>query len=236
MVIPDVENHKPIIPTDFVEKADKIIAELDTTVFKLDDEEVYKYIPTKNGDIIREKRAVTKNEVKPSLTPTMVGCRLNRLFLGFAPIDDPESVTPQQYMSACVEFMRVMEHINDFVIMNSNKQLYCLFTGITVDDFNTLMGRQLYASTFRRITDAFSGLDFAGAESGLIDGKTTIAKMQAKDMGFSMQKAEEAPVFITNNTIDKAVISADIERYMRLIDDGKKKSSKGGDKLLTSKK
>lgn len=217
MKVPEVDVELAIMPTDFTAKADKIIKELDESVLNISDKDTYKAIPLKNGGFIQEKRYTYRNEVKPAVTPTMVGCRLNRLFFSFMPIEEPTSVAPQQYMQACVEFMRIMEHINNFVIMNANKQMYCLFTGIGVEDYNTLMGHKLYSSTFKRITDAFSGLDFTGAESGLLDSRTTISKMQAKDMGFSMKKAEETPVFITNNTIDKAVIAADLDRYEKLL-------------------
>lgn len=208
---PNFDNEKPIMATDFTAKANKIIDELNKTVFNFDKSELYEEV---RGDT--RKRTTKIAEVMPTLTATKVSCKLNSLFFLFPPINEPKEVCDEDYTVAFVEFMRIMTHINDFVIMTANKQLFCGFVGITVDDYNEMVANP-NDLTFRRINDTLVSTDLVSAESGLVDAKAVISKMEAKDIGHSMTKAEQSITVINNNKIDKALITESLAKFQGML-------------------
>lgn len=210
-MLPDVSEEKAIYPLDFKAKADKVIEELCDTVLNIAEDEVY------TDETRAKKKVVKRNEICPTVTPTLINCRLNRIFFAFAPIENPEDIEPNAYILAYSEFSRVMEEINRFVIMNANKQLYCLFTGITTDDFNRLSIIPAFAAVFSRIITALSGQDFIGAESGLLESNAVITKMQAKDMGLNMRQTDETIIQIQQNKIDKVQVLNDLTHFRQVI-------------------
>lgn len=196
------------MPTDFKEKADKIIEELnDDILSKLD-----------SG----KKQYVKKNEIMPAISPTLINCRLNRIFFSFVPIDNPDDIEPCLYLKAYSEFSRVMEFINRYIVMNSNKQLYCLFVGITTNDFNRLSSVPRFSAIFERIITALSGQDFIGAESGLLESNAVITKMQARDMGLNMQQTDETIIQIQQNKVDKVQVLNELTHFRQLLEGQKK--------------
>lgn len=211
MVIPEITETFIIMPLDFKSKADKVIDELRESVLNIDEEASY------TDETRSKKKTVKPNEIMPTLTPTLINCRLNRIFFAFAPIETPEEIEPNAYILAYSEFSRVMEEINRYVVMNANKQLYCLFTGITTDDFNRLSAMPAFAAVFSRIVTALSGQDFIGAESGLLEPKAVLTKMQAKDMGLNMRKTDETIIQIQQNKIDKMQVLNDLTHFRQLI-------------------
>lgn len=210
-ILPDVSGEEIIYPLDFKSKADKVIEELRDTVLNITENDAY------TDEARTKKKTVKRNEIMPTVTPTLINCRLNRIFFAFAPIENPESIEPNAYILAYSEFSRIMEEINRFVVMNANKQLYCLFTGITTDDFNRLSIIPAFAPAFSRIITALSGQDFIGAESGLLESNAVITKMQAKDMGLNMRQTDETIIQIQQNKIDKVQVLNDLTHFRQVI-------------------
>ena len=215
-------NEKPIMPTDYEEKYNFIVAKLEETVFDgIAPDDCWDISYDKMGNEIRKKRATKKNELKPVLTPSMVDFKLQSLLRLTMPMDDEKvkSLEPQDYLTAFHWYFELMYFCSSYITLSPNKQGFCAFAGITVAQYNDLLGDSYFCTAFNSIEDGLLQNSFVAGESGLVDTKTLNTKLSAVGQGHSLRKPDnETTFYIQQNKIDKAVISAKLDEFTKMIE------------------
>lgn len=212
--------------TDWEGKANEIIAKLDEEVFdKISDEDVYGEKKDFYGNVIKWKKAIKRNELKPTLSPTQITTKLTRYMLIYRPMDlrQAETLEPEDYIKANLSYLDIISHINDYITYLPSKQELCQFINITVDTYNQLLENPKYTDTFKAFEGSFINNNFNSAQAGMIDSKTTITKLQTKDEGHSLVKSPESVTLINTTKIDKVEIGQKFEQAMGLLNLGKGK-------------
>lgn len=219
--------------TDWVAKSKDIIAKLDADLFdNIDEEALYDTRYNKDGDITSKiKRRIQKGEMKPAISPAQVTAKLNRYLRIYRPmsIDEAMSLDDTDYLQAYGYYLDIISHINEFVTFLGDKQSFSAFCNITSDIYNEFLTNPRYNRVFTSIEDGFVQSNFAVAEAGLVDSKTTIAKLQTKNAGHALKKADETIVYNVTNKINTSGIDAMYEKYLGVSQKPKKLNN--GDKI-----
>lgn len=190
-----IENGNMVNSTDYKAKAEKIIEELGNTVFsKFDNSEEF------------ENQRFYKNQINPILTPMQVTSKLNRLLRVYKPLSqsEAETIPDTEYLEAFGYYCDIISYINEYLVYLPDKQTFSAFVNITTDIYNEfLLNNPKYQQVFKSFEDSFNSTNFLSAQSGLVDGKVTMAKLQTKDAGHNLVKNPESLVVNNYNKIDK---------------------------------
>lgn len=190
---------------DYVARRETIQKELDERIFSMiNDDDIYDRRYDKDGNEIKKKRTVKKNEVSPIITASRVQSVIDSILILEEPMDltTAKSIEPSEYRKACSEYFKLVDYINQYVPFRANKQTYCGFVGLLNDDFETLISDTYYGNTFKRIRDSFVGGAFVDASSGLYDSKAIIAESQTRGDGLNLIKNPEQINYSVNNTLN----------------------------------
>lgn len=191
--------------TDWEKKANSVIKRLDDELFSLiDSDECYDYKYDKYGNVLsKTKRKLKKGELMPTISPAQVTTKLNRYLRVFKPMNTAEamSLLDTDYLEAYGYYLDIISHINEYVTYIGDKQTFSAFCNISVDTYNDLLSDANYCQVFASIEDGFVQSNFAVAEAGLVDSKTTIAKLQTKNAGHNLVKNPESLTLIQNNNV-----------------------------------
>lgn len=221
------KNGKPIDNClDYENKRKMIEKELDERIFSMiDDDDVYDRRIDKDGNEIVRKKTIKKNEIKPTITASRVQSVLDSILILEEPMDlmTAKSIEPVEYRKACSEYFKLVDYINQFVPFRANKQTFCGFIGLLNDDFETLIGDQIYGNTFKRIRDSFVGGAFVDASSGLYDSKAIIAESQTRGDGLNLIKNPEQINYSVNNTLNYADVDSFLKSNAGLLGSSTKK-------------
>ena len=178
------ENGNPInFNIDYKKKREDIEKELAERLFdKIGHEDIYEEKVDQQGNLIKKKRKVSKNEICPAISATRVQSVLESILRLYKPMSilEAKELEPEEYLKAYSEYSRLVDYINEYIPFRSIKQNYCSFTGLLVDDFETLMSDQEYGNTFKWIRDGFAGNNFTDASSGLYDSRAIITESQTR--------------------------------------------------------
>lgn len=203
--------------TDWMKKSEDIIQKLDETLFKgITEEDSYNIKYNKFGEEIgRSKKKIVKNEVMPLISPAQVATKLNRLLRVYRPMTTAEAkeLADTDYLEAYGYYLDIISHINQYCTYIGSKQEFSAFCNINTETYNTLLGESGYAQVFASIEDGFIQSNFTVAQSGLVDTKTTIAKLQSKDVGHSVTKANEFIRIENFNQIDKQQVLVALDKF-----------------------
>ena len=189
-----IKDETTIKATDYEAKYEKIKGILNTSLFDELSGKQYDISYSKNGDEIKRKRNTKKNEVLPTITPQQVYCKLESCLRLLMPMSSEEAhlIAPQEYLNGYFWFCELMFYVNKFIVFNQNKQLLCAFLGILPETY-----------------DEFLGSGFVSTESGLSDTKAVDFRLQAKNVGHSVAKADSGFTFnqlnvgMSNESIDQ---------------------------------
>ena len=207
-IILDGENI--INSTDWESKSKDIIEKLDKELFnEIYDEDLYDYKYDKDGNLTsKTKRRLKKGEMKPTISPAQVTAKLNRYLRVYRPmtLDEAMTLADTDYLEAYGYYLDVISHINKYVTFLGDKQSFSAFCNINTTVYNDLLAEPNYSQVFSSIEDGFVQSNFAVAEAGLIDGRTTIAKLQTKNAGHNLVKNPESITFVQNNHINTSQI------------------------------
>lgn len=190
---------------DYEKRREIIQRELDERIFSnISDDDIYDRRYDKDGNEIKKKRTVKKNEVSPTVTASRVQSVIDSILILEEPMDlmTAKSLEPVEYRKACSEYFKLVDYINQYVPFRANKQTYCGFVGLLNDDFETLISDTYYGNTFKRIRDSFVGGAFVDASSGLYDSKAIIAESQTRGDGLNLIKNPEQINYSVNNTLN----------------------------------
>lgn len=216
-----IDGEQIINATDWEAKSKEIIRRLDEELFQnINYADCYKYKYDKEGnEIAREKRAVKKGEIMPTISPAQVTTKLNRFLRIYRPmnLEDAKSLEDTDFLEAYGYFLDIISHINTYCTFLPDKQLFSAFCNISTNIYNELLVDPRYTQVFASIEDGFVQSNFTVAQAGLIDSKTTIAKLQAKEAGHSLKPASETINFVQNNHIDKALIHAQLDKFSAML-------------------
>lgn len=225
------ENGNPIDNRiDYVARRETIQHELDDRIFSsINEDDMYERKWDKDGNLVgKKKRGVNKNEIKPTITASRVQSVLDSVLILEEPmsLSEAKTIEPIEYRKACSEYFKLVDYINKFVPFRANKQTFCGFVGLINDDFEALIGDQVYGSTFKRIRDSFVGGAFVDASSGLYDSKAIIAESQTRGDGLNLIKNPEQINYSVNNTLNYADVDSFLKSNAGLLGGATKKLPK----------
>ena len=205
-----------IAPCDWAKKSEKLIEELGNSIFAgMTKEDSYNYKVDKWGNEIKTKKKIVKNEVMPDISPAQVSTKLNRLLRIYRPMSivEAKALEDTDYLEAYGYFLDVISYINEYCVFLADKQTFSSFCNITTDVYNELLGDPNYTQVFKGFEDDFVHSNFAVAQSGLVDTKTTITKLTTKEAGHSLIKTAESVVYNISNNVDKQQVLLALDKF-----------------------
>ena len=200
-----IDDEEIINSTDWKAKAENIIERLDEELFAgLTEESSYDTTYDRFGNEKKTKKRVKKGEIMPGISAAQVTAKLNRFLRIYKPMGFKEacSLDEREYLEAYGYYLDIISHINKFTTFLGDKQTYSAFVNITSDVYNELLLDPKYSGVFASIEDGFVQSNFSVAQAGLVDGKTTITKLQTKAAGHNLVKNPESITIVQNNRID----------------------------------
>lgn len=215
----EIQDETPILATDYEAKYNRIVGALQESVFDgIDPESCWDISYDKMGNEIRKKRATKKNELKPVLTPSMVDFKLQSLLRLTMPMSDDEvySLEPANYLTAFHWYFELMYFISGYITLTPSKQGYCAFVGITVAQYNELLGDTHYSVAFNSIEDGLLQNSFVAGESGLVENNTLKTRLSAKSVGHNVRKAEDTVIYNQTVQITQEQMLAELEEHRKL--------------------
>ena len=215
----EIQDETPIEATDYEAKYNRIVGALQESVFDgIDPESCWDISYDKMGNEIRKKRATKKNELKPVLTPSMVDFKLQSLLRLTMPMSDDEvySLEPANYLTAFHWYFELMYFISGYITLTPSKQGYCAFVGITVAQYNELLGDTHYSVAFNSIEDGLLQNSFVAGESGLVENNTLKTRLSAKSVGHNVRKAEDTVIYNQTVQITQEQMLAELEEHRKL--------------------
>ncbi len=210
---------EPLNPTDYEAKYNRIVEELQASVFDgIAHDDFYDIFYDKQGNEIRKKHSTKKNELKPVLTPSMVDFKLQSLLRQTLPLGDDQifDLPAETYLQAFHWYFELMYFISGYITLTPSKQGYCAFVGITVAQYNELLGDMHYSGVFNSIEDGLLQNSFVAGESGLVESKTLATRITAKGVGHSVRKAEDTIIYNQTVQITPDQMLAEMEEYRKL--------------------
>ena len=215
----EIQGETPILATDYEAKYNRIVGALQESVFdEIDPESCWDISYDKMGNEIRKKRATKKNELKPVLTPSMVDFKLQSLLRLTMPMSDDEvyNLAPENYLTAFHWYFELMYFISGYITLTPSKQGYCAFVGITVAQYNELLGDTHYSVAFNSIEDGLLQNSFVAGESGLVENNTLKTRLSAKSVGHNVRKAEDTVIYNQTVQITQEQMLAELEEHRKL--------------------
>lgn len=220
------ENGQYVAPTDYKAKYEELVDKLQTELFDKVEEMADQKLDKIDEKSSRGKSAsysdvmsYAKNELQPILTPMMVTSRLNRYLRVFRPLnfDEAKNVEDTEYLEAFGYYCDLISYINDYLVYMPDKQTFCAFVNITTDIYNDLLSDPLHAQVFKSFEDSFVQTNFSAAQAGIVDTKTTLAKLQTKDAGHNLVKSPDSITVNQYNTIDKAAVNLQLDKFSSMV-------------------
>ena len=204
--------------TDWKAKSEHIIAKLDEELFNnVNKWDTYDMRYDKDGNLLsKTKHKVKKGELMPTISPAQVTTKLNRYLRIYRPmtLEDAMSLEDTDYLEAYGYYLDIISHINIYCTFLGDKQTFSGFCNISTDVYNELLHEPRYTQVFSSIEDGFVQSNFVVAEAGLVDSKTTIAKLQTKNAGHNLIKNPEVTAINVTNKINTSGIDAMYEKYI----------------------
>lgn len=228
-----VDYDDSIDPMDYKAKLEYIVNVLEQEIFAnavetSDKLEALTQSEEDEKPIPRKAFKYSKNEIMPVLTPMQVNAKLNELLRMYKPLnlEQAKKLPDGEFLKALKWYMHLISHINKYLAFLPSKQTFCSFANITSSIYNELMQDANYSAVFNSIEDYVVDANFTSSQAGIVDSKTTIAKLQTKDAGHNLIKSPESIVVNNYNTIDKQQVNLKLDRIMgsALLGNGNKRS------------
>ena len=212
------DGEKIINATDWKAKSEDIIAKLDAELFnKISEDDSYDIRYSKDGEeLSRTKKRVRKGEIMPLISSTKVATLLNRLLRTYKPLsyNDALSLEPEEYIEANLYYLDIISHINDYIIFLPSKQSLSAYLNISVETYNELLMNPIYSEVFKSFDDGLVDTNYISAQSGVIDSKSTMAKLTTREAGHNLVKNVDFVKISANNTINVANIDDMYAKYI----------------------
>ena len=215
-----VEYDNTIDPMDYKAKLEYIIDILEKEVFINANETSDKLenLVNEENEKPQPRKAFkySKYEIMPTLTPMQVNAKLNELLRMYKPmnLEEAKKVKDTEFLVALKWYMHLISYINKYLAFLPSKQTFCSFANITSYIYNELLQDINYSAVFNSIEDYLVDANFTSSQAGIVDSKTTIAKLQTKDAGHNLVKSPESLVINNYNTIDKQQVNMKLDRIM----------------------
>lgn len=215
-----VEYDNTIDPMDYKSKLEYIINILEDEVFSnaIETSEKLENLTNEENEKSQPRKTFkySKNEIMPTLTPMQVNAKLNELLRMYKPmnLEEAKKVKDTEFLVALKWYMHLISYINKYLAFLPSKQTFCSFANITSYIYNELLQDINYSAVFNSIEDYLVDANFTSSQAGIVDSKTTIAKLQTKDAGHNLVKSPESLVINNYNTIDKQQVNMKLDRIM----------------------
>lgn len=193
-----LDGERVVNATDYKAKSEAIIAELHEQLFKdFTQENTTNEIMDKNGNLMQYKKKYSKNDIMPIIQPIKVTMLFNKLLRKYKPMTESEATTiePEEYLEAFGYYSDIIAHINDYINFMPSKQTFSAFVNITSTTYNKLLTETRYAQVFGSIEDSMVDTNYYASQTGMVDSKTTLAKLETKDAGHNLVKSPDNFVF-----------------------------------------
>lgn len=193
-----IEGERLVNATDYKAKSEAIIAELHEQLFKdFTQENTTNEIMDKYGNLMQYKKKYSKNDIMPIIQPIKVTMLFNKLLRKYKPMTESEAKTvePEEYLEAFGYYSDIIAYINDYINFMPSKQTFSAFVNITSSTYNKLLTETRYAQVFGSIEDSMVDTNYYASQTGMVDSKTTLAKLETKDAGHNLVKSPDAVVF-----------------------------------------
>lgn len=204
-----MDGDKVINATDWKAKSEDIIAQLNEQLFdKIEEEDTYD-IKYKDGlETSRTKKRVKKGEIMPLISATKVATVLNRLLRVYKPLTykDALAIEPKEYLEANLYYLDIISHINDYIIFLPSKQSLSGFLSISVDTYNELLAHPAYSEVFKSFEDGLVETNYISAQSGIVDSRATMTKLQTREAGHNLVKNVDFVKVNVSNQINTSQI------------------------------
>lgn len=193
-----IEGERVVNATDYQAKSEAIIAELHEQLFKdFTQENTTNEIMDKNGNLMQYKKKYSKNDIMPIIQPIKVTMLFNKLLRKYKPMTESEAKTvePEEYLEAFGYYSDIIAYINDYINFMPSKQTFSAFVNITSSTYNKLLTETRFAQVFGSIEDSMVDTNYYASQTGMVDSKTTLAKLETKDAGHNLVKSPDTVVF-----------------------------------------
>ena len=172
---------------DYKGKTDKIIQQLNSEYFdKMEELDTY--------GIMDEEFKKKKNYVP--LSAMKISTRLNEMLRAYRPLSlsDVRELALDTLQSGFIAFMRLISHINKFVVFVPSKQLFSAFIGITTKSYNIIREEPAFMDILDSVEDYLLDQNFVSSQSGLSKENSTITKITARGVGHDVVKTPEVVI------------------------------------------
>lgn len=193
-----LDGERVVNATDYKAKSEEIIAQLHEQLFKdFTQENTTNEIMDKNGNLMQYKKKYSKNDIMPIIQPIKVTMLFNKLLRKYKPMTESEANTidPEEYLDAFGYYSDIIAYINDYINFMPSKQTFSAFVNITSSTYNKLLTETRYAQVFGSIEDSMVDTNYYASQTGMVDSKTTLAKLETKDAGHNLVKSPDTVVF-----------------------------------------
>lgn len=211
---------KAIEAHNYQQRMSAAFAYLDKTLFsKISDGDVYSSKVDEFGNETKTKKRVRRNEIMPTLTPQQVYYRLDGYLRSSLMMTASEArkLPAEKYLEGNFWFSELMSRINEYVVFNANKQLLCAFLEIDEDTYAEFLMDGEYCTVFKSIESSFIGGGFVTSESGLVDTKAVINRLQTKGAGHNLIKNPDNLTIIANNKLDDGSIQKRLSKIASVV-------------------
>lgn len=206
-----IEGERLVNATDYKAKSEAIIDEMYEQLFKdFTQENTTNQIVDRDGNIRKYKKKYDKNDIMPLIQPIKVVTLFNKLLRKYRAMNENEakSVEPDEYLEAFGYYSDIIAFINDYINFMPSKQTFSAFVNITTPTYNKLLTEPKYEQVFQSIEDGMIDTNYYASQTGMVDNRTTLVKLQTKDAGHNLVKSPDNIVFapkvmISNDEIDK---------------------------------
>lgn len=221
-----IDNGRVVNATDYKAKSEEIIAELEEQLFKdFTQENTTTTIIDKEGNVKKYKKKYTKNDIMPIIQPIKVTMLFNKLLRRYKPLTETEALTvePEEYLEAFGYYSDIIAYINNYINFMPSKQTYSAFVNITSMTYNKLLTETKFAEVFGSIEDSMIDTNYYASQTGMVDNKTTLAKLETKDAGHNLIKSPDTVVFSPKVAINTDKIDKRLGYFAAMIQNSKDK-------------
>lgn len=158
----------------------------------------------------------SKRPVRKEISTVQVKTMLYKACIGIGMVDNAvaQSLTKEQLKSVYIEFLDLIDWLQDYCVFAPSKQIFCSFIGIADNNYNWLMqyGSQEQKEIMQMIDNYIVDLSLEQAQQGRAKETTTKFRMKARQIGHAIVEASAV-----DGLIDKAEQQYDQQYFNNIL-------------------
>ena len=151
-------------------------------------------------DFIEQIEKKSKRPVRKTINTVQVKTMLFRacINIGFVDNSVAQSLTEEQLMNVYLDFLDLIEWLQNYCVFAPSRQIFCSFAGIADSNYNWLL--QYGSAEQRKVMDMINNyiidLSLEQAQQGKAKESTTKFRMRAKSVGHGIVEASSVDKLI----------------------------------------